>query len=513
MARYKDYNYDQDKLLPIRFSRQILPGSFEYTLCYVIDSELDLSVFDARYCNDATGAPAYDPAILLKIVLYAYSRGIIHSREIEQCCRENVMFMALSADTTPHFTTIANFVASMGEQIVPLFQEVLMICDDLKLIGREMFAIDGCKLPANASKEWSGTKAELANKQAKMEQAIRYMLAQHRCEDEQGQPGAQREREQQQLDTIRASVKKIKTWLKGNDDKPGKSGPRKSNITDNDSAKMKTSHGVMQGYDGVATVDAKHQVVVHAQAFGEAQEHQLLLPMIQATRENFQTIEANSDVFANTALVADSGFHTEANAKALFEQKIDAYLADNQFRKRDPRFANAEHHRARAKRERQQAKSRCYRPSDFVFDAATQTCICPAGKQLYGNGSHCTINGYIAIKFQGAKRDCEPCSLRAQCLRDPRRTPTRQVAFFTGQNANGKDNYSAKMKQKIDTPAGRAQYSRRIAIVEPVFGNLRSTLGLDRFSLRGKRKVDIQWKLYCIVHNLFKIHRYGYEWS
>jgi transposase len=65
MARYKDYNYDQSKLLPINFSEQILPGSFEYTVNYLVDNELDLSVFDSRYKNDETGCPAYDPAILL----------------------------------------------------------------------------------------------------------------------------------------------------------------------------------------------------------------------------------------------------------------------------------------------------------------------------------------------------------------------------------------------------------------------------------------------------------------
>ncbi len=110
MARYKDYNYDQLKLLPISFSRQILPGTFEHTLDYIVSHELKLTIFDARHNNDETGAPAYDPAILLKIVLYAYSRGITSSREIEQCCRENIIFMALSADTQPHFTTIANFI-------------------------------------------------------------------------------------------------------------------------------------------------------------------------------------------------------------------------------------------------------------------------------------------------------------------------------------------------------------------------------------------------------------------
>ena len=134
MARYKQYNYDQQKLLPISFSRQILPGTFEYTLSHIINHELDLSNFAARYANDDTGAPAYDPAILLKIVLYAYVRGITSSRDIEQCCRENIIFMALSADSQPHFTTIANFISSMADEIAPLFLEVLLICDEMGLI-------------------------------------------------------------------------------------------------------------------------------------------------------------------------------------------------------------------------------------------------------------------------------------------------------------------------------------------------------------------------------------------
>ncbi len=136
MARYKHYDYSQGKFIPINFDKQILPGTFEHTLHYLIDNEIDPSVFDLRYQNDETGAPAYDPAILLKIVLYAYSRGITSSRKIEQCCKENVVFMALSADTQPHFTTIADFISSLDQEIIRLFLEVLLICDEMGLIGK-----------------------------------------------------------------------------------------------------------------------------------------------------------------------------------------------------------------------------------------------------------------------------------------------------------------------------------------------------------------------------------------
>ncbi len=85
MPRFKDYNYDQTKMIPISFDRQILPGTFEYSLIYLVEHELDLSIFTPRYNNDDGGRPAYDPAILLKIILLAYSRGITSSRKIDNC--------------------------------------------------------------------------------------------------------------------------------------------------------------------------------------------------------------------------------------------------------------------------------------------------------------------------------------------------------------------------------------------------------------------------------------------
>lgn len=277
MARYKPYSYAQGKLIPIHFASQILPGTFEFTLNHLIDHELDLSLFDQRFRNDETGATAYDPRILLKIVLYAYSRGIVSSRKIEQACRENVIFMALSADTRPHFTTIADFISSMDREIIHLFRDVLLVCDDLGLIGKEMFAIDGCKLPSNASKEWSGTRADFEKKAAKLEKVIGHMVNRHRQQDMAQTDQDIAAREKQYVATLQKRVRKIREWLKDHDDKPGKTGkPKKSNITDNESAKMKTSHGVIQGYDGVTTVDGKHQIIVHAEAFGEAQEHDLL---------------------------------------------------------------------------------------------------------------------------------------------------------------------------------------------------------------------------------------------
>ena len=168
MPKFIPYSPTQGILTPVHLSHQIQAGTFEYTLCHLVDNELNLSILDSRFKNDKTGAPAYAPKILLKIVLFAYSRGIISSRKIARACHENMVFAALSANTKPHFTTIANFVSSMDKATIVLFRNILLVCDQKGLIGREMFAVDGCKISSNASKEWSGTKSELKKKAVKM---------------------------------------------------------------------------------------------------------------------------------------------------------------------------------------------------------------------------------------------------------------------------------------------------------------------------------------------------------
>jgi transposase len=512
MARYKHYDYGQMKLLPVSFKEQILPGSFEYTLNHLIDHEIDLTIFEERYRNDQTGAPAYDPAILLKIILYAYARGVTQSREIARLCRENIVFMALAADSNPHFTTIADFIATLDGEIVSVFRDVLLVCDELGLIGREMFAVDGVKLPSNAAKQWSGTRADFGKKIEKMEQALRYLMKRHREADAAGEVAVMRVARARQIRTLKAATAKIKGFLSEHSDKLGAQGRvKKSNITDNESAKMKTGRGVIQGYDGVAVVDAKHQIVVHAQAHGEAQEHGLLIPMLEGTRENFREIGKERNILKHVALSADAGFHSESNVRYVFDQGIDGYVADTLYRKRDPRFATAQRHVPQRQAEpwARPPGLGLFKAREFRVAQDLTHAICPAGKRLYRNGRHCDINGFEAVKFTGAKRDCGPCALRAKCLRNPATTPVRQVAIFQGGKPNRPETWTARMKRKIDTEAGRHQYSRRLGTVEPVFADICNARGLRRFSHRGRSKVNTQWLLYCLVHNIIKVQRYG----
>ena len=152
MPKFIPYDYSQSSMVVINFEEQLQAGSFEHAIHHLIDNNLDMSVFYPRISNEETGRPAYDPAILLKIILFAYSKGITSSREIEWQCQHNIIFKALSCDSSPHFTTIANFVSDRHEEIAELFEQVILICHEQGLLGNELIAIDGCKMPSNASK-------------------------------------------------------------------------------------------------------------------------------------------------------------------------------------------------------------------------------------------------------------------------------------------------------------------------------------------------------------------------
>ena len=514
MARYKHID-TSPRFLAVDLQRQLLPGTFEHALNHLLDHELDLSGFDARFCNDVTGATAYPPAMLLKVVLFAYFQGIISSRDIERACREHVTFIALSGDSQPHFTTIAGFVSSLGKDIARIFTQILFICDKQGLIGREMFAIDGVKLPSNASKAKSGTRADFKRQADKLEVAAKAMLERHREEDRRAIEPDLRAKEVQRIARLESDAEQLKKWLTANpEDRKGSQGSiRKSNRTDNESAKMATSKGVIQGYTGVAAVDAKHQIIVEAQAHGTGSEQELLIPVVKAIKAT----KIKSPLITDASLVtADAGYHSEAGLKELAEMSVDALIADNAMRQRDERFCGQDKYKAapdplhdKSDKKASGKPNRIYRPKDFRYDPATGSCICPAGKTLYGNGSGCVIGGVAAIRFQGAQRDCMPCEQRDRCLRTPEKTKTRQVTFFQGR-ADGKESHTDKMRKRIDSPEGRARYGQRFATVEPVFGNLRHNKQLNRFTLRGRKKVDVQWKLYCMVHNIEKLANHGY---
>jgi transposase len=505
MPRFKPYDYSQLQMVPVALDEQLLPGTLEFAIHYLVEQRLDLSIFDARYANDDTGCRAYDPKVLLKVILLGYARGLLSSRRLERVCRENIVFMALTCGQAPDHSTLAAFVSSMQAEVPALFAQVLLVCEQEGLLGGTHFSLDGLKLPANVSKECSGTFAELRYKQHKLEAKVREALAEHRQTDraEDADSETERQRRERRLARLRRQAQRIEKFLATHTPRAGVRGQEiKSNVTDNESAYLKSSHGLMQGYNAQALVDAQHQVVTAAEATGVAQDFQQLLEVLPAAQQTAQAAGLGADYYRGKMLSADSNYHSERNLLAAEAAQLDAYIPDTHFRQRDVRFATQRRHRPR------QRSGQRLRVEDFRYDAQRDHYICPQGQHLTLKAARHRSGTGWARRYKSTRAKCAGCPVAAQCLQ--RNAAARNLLIpLAGPPATRAATASRRMVAKIDTERGRQLYQRRLAIVEPVFANLRAHKGLHRFTLRGRAKVDIQWKLYCVVHNIGKLMHYA----
>jgi transposase len=499
MAKYKRYDFSQSLLIPVYFEEQLIPGTLEFAIHTLVETRMNMSIFDDNYQNDETGRHAYDPKILLKVVLFAYSRGLISSRRIERACRENVTFMALSGNQRPDHSTIAAFVSSMKDEILPLFRDVLLVCEQEKLLGGTFFALDGVKLPGNASKRWSGTLSDIKKKKEKIEQKVKQLLEEQIKTDQDDDTdlpdGSSREK---QIEKLHKQAERIEKWLAENDAKIGANGRElQSNITDNESAKMMTSHGTIQGYNAQALVDKEHQVIMHAEAFGNGQDNQHLAPMVDGAKDNLKKIGHEEDYFEDKIFTADTNYHNQSTLEKCQDEKLDAYIPDRKFRTRDKRFATQSRY--------QPKKGKKIVLKDFKYDEAKDCYMCPNDKILKLKVKRLIQDRNIYRRYMADAKDCSRCSLKSRCIhRKNAKRRTLDVPIGAAEN-----NFSKAMLEKVDSDRGRKIYPQRMAIVEPVFANIRSQKRMDRFTLRGKIKVNIQWMLYCMVHNIEKVTNYA----
>jgi IS5 family transposase len=407
----------------------------------------------------------------------------------------------LKEDSHAH---IAKFVSSLGEQIKPLFSQVLMTCDAQGLIGRDLFAIDGVKLP---SKERSGTHEELRHRADRLDKAAAKIVAMHQAQDNGGADPPLPAQRQARIDALRREARRTREFLAGHGPRVNRKGQElKTNVTDPDSAKMATSKGVIQGYAAQAAVDAAHQIIVAADIVGSGSEQAMLLPLIE-----------HSAALAgqHTLITADAGYHSDANVQALQDRGIPALIADSQMRQRDERMAERGKHKARPdalydKQPTGQVQPlKQFRPEDFRF-RGDGSCTCPAGRTLTSTGSVYAVgNGLRREDFKAQAKDCAECMLRARCLRHPERTAARKVSLYHPRQSDP-ENPSERMRRAIDSPRGRQLYSQRLGTVEPVFANIRHNKRLARLNLRGRAKVNAQWHLYCMVHNIEKLAGSGW---
>ena len=366
------------------------------------------------------------------------------------------------------------------------------------------FSLDGVKLSANVSKEWSGTFDELKHKRDKLQEKLQRVIAEHAQADK--QPEVEVERQKKRERRFQLQVERLNEFLQEQEPKRGSDGQEiQSNVIDNESVKMPTSHGVLQGYNAQALVDSKHQIILAAEAFA-SQDQENLEPMLDGAKKNVAAIGKDETYFQGKQLTADSNYHSYEALMVCQDEKVNAYIPDIEFRKRDPRFADQQRFKDGVHgRQRPDAKPSPFTSADFSYDESKQVYLCPNGKELRCH-AHNQTNRYRAYDVYHARvEDCASCPLRTRCL--SKSTASRR--YLSIQVETQPPNLIDEMKAKIDSEEGKKIYARRLGIVEPVFANICVQKHMNRFTVRTKRKVDVQWRLFVLVHNIDKIHVFG----
>jgi len=442
---------------------------------FVVDvvDELDLSPFVAGYRIDGRGGAAYHPAMMIALLVYAYSIGERSSRAIERRCVEDVAFRVVAANQRPDHATIARFRASHTEALGGLFGQVLALCARAGVLRPGLVAIDGTKLAANASRDANRSAAQLAEQivaEAAAVDAAENAAAGADGEDVlpeelRSRGGRRRARLRELLDELEteANDKSYEAHMARRAEIEAATGrpirgrrPRQdsaahtsrthANVTDPDSRLLKTKNGYVQGYNAQA-VATEDQFVVAAQATNHSSDAPSFEPMITATKHNLRDAGEKRRV---RRVVADAGYWSNDNVNLA---GVESIIAPGTARKLS-RIAEADHERA------------------AVLDRVE------AGE----------IDKAAAAGLLGVTR------VRVNQLLRRRRSGTT-VSLTTTMIAT------------LDTPRGKRLYNKRAATIEPVFAQIKHNRGIRTLSRRGLTAVDSEWKLICATHNLLKLWR------
>lgn len=350
MKRYRPYQPEQTLLLPPSID-EWLPEDHLARFVNDVVAELDLSSIYADYESELRGYPPYEPSMMLKVLMYAYSVGVYSSRKIERRIYEDVAFRYLAAGNFPDFRTISTFRKRHLKDFVRLFSQVLKLCQQAGLVKLGTIAIDGTKIKANASKHKAMSYGRMKKEEARLEAEIKRLIAEaekadrsdeRRYGDRRGDelPEELRIREKR-LAKIREAKKALEAEAReksaserdrhDDDDLKGGDSPSEPmddvkvpdkaqrNFTDPDSRIMKApgKHQFIQGYNVQIGVDSETQVILATTVHSSSSDSGSFVPILDAVEEN-----------AGRALrvVADAGYFSEQNVKEAQRRKIAPFI-------------------------------------------------------------------------------------------------------------------------------------------------------------------------------------------
>jgi transposase len=436
---------DQPFLLPPDLRDWLSADHLAWFIRDVVD-QLDLSPFLCAYRADGHGHPAYDPTMLLGVLLYAYAIGVRSSRQLERRCREDLAFRVLAGNQLPDHVTIARFRVRHQQALAGFLVQSLRLCAAAGMVKLGTVALDGTKVVANAANTASHTHdklerevAEILRQAAETDQrddlghgqargdelpaelaskAGRLARLRHAKALLEAEAAERQRRYEQRVAAVAAAAKakgkQPRAHIKPRRRDEAPNPKATANTTDPDSRFMHTRRGTVQGYNAQAVTTCE-QIIVAAELTQQANDLQQLNPMLTATTA---TLAAAGIPGRPWRLLADCGYWSIANLTAIPD--------------------------------------------------APELLIPPARHGRQGK----------------PRKDGKPTASRSDGLR-------------------------AAMNAKLASEDGKACYALRKETIEPVFGQLKEQQGARRFLRRGLAACDAEWKLLCGTHNLLKLWRHA----
>jgi len=453
MKTFKPYNPDQLFLLPPALRDWLPEGHLALFLSDVVETALDLTAILATYeTGDGRGQPPYHPALLVKLLLYGYCTGKPSSRAIERATYEEIPYRVLAANQHPDHDTLAAFRQTHLAALAGLFAQVLRLCQRAGLVQLGHVALDGTKVLANASKHKAMSYGRMPEAERKLEQEIATLLA-----------------EAQQVDA--AEDAQYGKGTRG-DELPAELARRESRL-----AKIRA---------------AKAELEAEARAEAAAAQAKL------AARER-QTRETGRKPKGPAPMIPDPTQATPApKAQRNFTDPESRIMKDGATKS----FVQAYNAQAAV-----DGTVQVIVAAAVTQEANDKQQLVPMLTQVDGNcGARPTAASGDAGYFSEAA--VTDAALEGIALYVP---PDRQKHGEAPAPPADDGTVIGAMRAKLQTAAGHAVYALRKAIVEPVFGQIKGPRGFRRFAFRGLGKVQAEWQLICLTHNLLKLFRAGWR--
>jgi len=470
--------FNQHRLFPSNIF-DLLADEHECYLYSDLFQQLDTTSIESNYKYN--GQNAYHPKQIISILIYAYSRGVFSSREIQRRCTEDLSFMFIAQMNCPNFRVLSDFRKNNSAFFHDCFKQTVQLAIELKLASLGHISLDGSKFQANSSKHKAMSYGRLKEKEQALSKEIDELIKKASRSDQEedqaykDQTGYEIPEDLKHKKVRLKQIKEAKIALEEREETLnfGKKIDEKKQISfaDKEARIMGKKGNFDYQYNAQISVDEDTQIIVGQHLSQNANDKQEIEPALIAIKEVTGTLP---DI-----LSADNGYMSGDNLQALEDSLIDTYIATDKGEKKNKISLEGS--------ERKLVKA------DFEYKEATDTFACP-GEQILS----LLKQGKDGKKvYQGEIEKCNTCLFKSRCCQS-NKGEARTIS------TDDKEPLRQKMNNKMETDASKAIYKKRKVIVEPVFGQIKNT-GFRGFSLRGKEKVAGEFSLVCATHNFKKI--------